>query len=177
MQRLHSRAEQRVPLTFFWRDYLFCSPDFTVQRADTGERPSAFIQALILSYLVTADGTIPSNRWLAFRDLPDETFYAQAFEGYAENRLVRELGGEGLEAFRQSAEKLRGEPIEIGGAGYAFTVLPQIHLATVYWLGDEDFPSRTSILFEDTASHYMLTGGLAILGSQLTNAVVKAARG
>lgn len=119
-------------LTFFCRDYLVCSPDFTVQRADTGERPSSFIQALILSYLVTADGTIPSNRWLAFRDLPDETFYAQAFEGYAENRLVRELGGEGLEAFRQSAEKLRGEPIEIGGAGYAFTVLPQIHLATVY---------------------------------------------
>jgi hypothetical protein len=47
----------------------------------------------------------------------------------------------------------------------------------VYWLGDEDFPSRTSILFEDTASHYMPTDGLAILGSHLVGAIAKAARG
>ncbi len=163
-------------LAFFWRDYLVRPPDFAVERADTGEEPSSFFQALILSYLVTADGTTPSSRWVAFRDLPDGMFYAQAFRGYAENRLVRELGEEGLEALCRGAEKLGGELIEIGDAGYAFTVLPRVHLAVVYWLGDEDFPSRTSVLFEDTAARYMSTDGLAILGSHLVNAIVKTAR-
>lgn len=163
-------------LALLWRDYQVHVPDFVIRRADTGEEPSSFQQALILSYMVTANGTTPSSRWVAFRDLPNGMFYAQAFRGYAENRLMRELGAEGLEAFRRGAEELADDPIQVGDAGYAFTVLPRIHLAAVYWLGDEDFASRTSILFEDTASHYMSTDGLAILGSHLTNAILKAAR-
>jgi len=163
-------------LAFFWRDYVLCPPDFTVRRADTEEEPSSFIQALILTYLITADGTTPSSRWVAFRSLPDGLFYAQAFRGYAEDRLMRELGVDGLQAFCCGAERLHGQPLELGDAAYAFQVLPRIHLAATYWLGDEDFPSRTSILFEDTAPHYLPTDGLAILGSQLVGAIVKAAR-
>lgn len=163
-------------LTLMWRDYLVEPPEFTVRRADTGEEPSSFIQALLLTYLVTADGTTPSGRWVAFHSLPDGMFYAQAFRGYAEDRLVRELGEEGLEAFRRGAERLGGVPIEIGDAGFAFPILPRVQLAAVYWLGDEEFPSRASILFEDTTPHYMPTDGLAILGSHLTSTLVRAAR-
>jgi hypothetical protein len=167
--------EGALRLTFFWRDYLVYPQDRVVRRAGSDEEPSSFVQALILSYLVTADGTTPSGRWVAFRELPDGMFYAQAFRGYAENRLVRDLDG-GVQALRQAADVLKGHPVEIGDAGYAFAILPRIHLATVYWVGDEDFPSRASILFEDTAPHYMSTDGLAILGSRLTGAIVKAAQ-
>lgn len=163
-------------LTFFWRDYLVQPPEFNVRKADSGEEPSSFTQSLMLTYLVTADGTTPSKRWIAFRELPDGMFYAAAFSGYAEQRLVRQLGDEGLEGFRERAERLSEESVEIGDAGYAFRVLPRISLTAVYWQGDEDFPSRTSILFEDTASHYMPTDGLAILGSHLVNALMKADR-
>jgi hypothetical protein len=164
----------RIP--FFWQDYLIRLSTQTVQRAATGEEPSSFTKALILSYMVTADGTTPSKRWVAFRELPDGLFYAQAFRGYAENRLVRELGDGGLPALDRAAEQLDGEPIDIGDAGYSFAVLPRVRIATVYWLGDEDFPSRTSVLFEDTAPHYMSTDGLAILGSRLVGNIGKAAQ-
>jgi len=164
-------------LTLLWRDYLLRPPDLTVHCADTGEEPSSFVQALILTYMLTADGTTPSSRWVAFRELPNGMFYAQAFRGYAEDRLARALGRDGPESLRRGAEKLGGKPLEIGDAAYAFTVLPRIHLATVYWLGDEDLASRASILFEDTAASYLPTDGLAILGSHLTNAIVKAAQG
>jgi hypothetical protein len=108
-------------------------------------------------------------------------FYAQAFRGYAENRLARELStGEreedGLAAFRAGAERLGGTPIEIGNAGYAFQVLPRVHLGAVFWLGDEDFPSRASILFQDSATHYMSTDGLAVLGSHLVSALLDAVK-
>jgi hypothetical protein len=103
-------------------------------------------------------------------------FYVQAFRGYTGIRLVRELGG-GIEAFRRGAEAVGGEAIdEIGDAGYAFQVLPRVHIALVYWQGDEDFPSQARVLFEDTAPNYMSTDGLAILGSQLVGRILKAAQ-
>jgi hypothetical protein len=167
-------ADGNFRLAFFWREYVVSASDFTVRRADTGEEVSSFIQSLILTYLATADGTTPSSRWIGFRELPDGMFYAQAFQGYSGNRLVRELQG-GVEAFRRAAEALGGEPLALGDAGYVFTVLPRIHLAVVYWEGDEEFPSQARVLFEDTAARYLPTDGLAILGSQLVGRVLKAA--
>ncbi len=168
-------ADGNFRLTFFWQEYVISATDFTVRRSDTGEEVSSFFQSLILTYLVTADGTTPSSRWIGFRDLPDGMFYVQAFQGYSGGRLVRELEG-GVELFRRAAEKLGGEPLEIGDAGYVFTIFPRVHLALVYWEGDEEFPSQARVIFEDTAAHYMCTDGLAILGSQLVGWLLKAAR-
>ena len=168
-------GEGNFCLTFFWREYVISADDFIVRRADTGDEQPSFIQSLILTYLVTADGTTPSSRWVGFRELPDGMFYVQAFQGYTGGRLMRELGG-GIEVFRRAAKVLGGEPLEIGDAGYVFTVLPRVHLGLVYWEGDEEFPSQARVLFEDTAAHYMPTDGLAILGSQLVGRILKVAR-
>jgi len=162
-------------LVLFWQEYVVSGDDFTVRRAETGQEPSSFTKSLILTYLVTADGTTPSSRWVSFRELPAGLFYAQAFQGYSGNRLAHELEG-GIEAFRRACERLGGEPVGIGDAGYAFTVLPHVHLALVYWQGDEEFPSQAQALFEDTAANYMPTDGLAVLGSQLVDRVLKAAQ-
>jgi hypothetical protein len=176
-------------LTFFWEAYIVRRTDFAVLHADTGQETTSFVQALILTYLDGADGTPPSGQWIAYRELPNGMFYANAFRGYAENRLVRELGTDrghpesGLHAFRRAAKQLDGVAIDIGDAGYAFQVLPRIHLAAVYWQGDLDedqdagiFGAQASILFEDSAIHYMSTDGLAVLGSRLANAIVRAAQ-
>jgi hypothetical protein len=160
----------------FWRErHRIPFPDLSVWRAHADEPPSDLDQALLLAYLATADGTTPSGRYISYRDLPDGMFYAQAFRGYAELRLVRELERwGGIDAFRRGAERIGGAPLDVGSAGYFFQVLPRIRLAAVYWLGDEDFASQASILFEDTATHYMSTDGLAVLGSHLVNAIVDA---
>ncbi len=162
-------------LSFFSREYVISAEDFSIRRADDGQEPSSFVQSLILTYLVTADGTTPSRRWIGFRELPEGMFYVQAFRGYTGIRLARELEG-GIEAFRRAAESLGGEPVEeIGDAGYAFTVFPRVHVALVYWRGDDEFPSQARVLFEDTAAHYMSTDGLAILGSHLVGRILRAA--
>ncbi len=168
--------EGRYRLPFFWQEYVISPDDFSVQRANDGEEPSSFIQSLILTYLVTADGTTPSRRWIGFRELPDGMFYVQAFRGYTGIRLVRQLEG-GIEAFKNAAIALDGEPLDaIGDAGYAFPLLPRVRVAVVYWRGDEELPSQARVLFEDTAHHYMPTDGLAIMGSHLVGRILRAAR-
>jgi hypothetical protein len=166
-------------LTFLWQEYVISNDDFVVHWADSDKEVPSFFQSLILTYLATANGTTPSGRWVSYRELPDGMFYAQAFQGYSGNRLLRELEG-GIEAFRRAAETLGGEPLELGDAGYVFTILPRIHLVVVYWEGDEEFPlqfpSQAQVLFEDTATNYMSTDGLAILGSQLVGKILKTAK-
>jgi len=168
-------ADGDYRLEFFWQEYIISSDGFSVRRAEDGEAPSSFVQSLILTYLVTANGATPSGRWIGFRELPQGMFYVQAFRGYTGIRLVRELEG-GLDAFGRAAESLAGSPVtDIGDAGFAFQILPRIRIALVYWCGDEEFPSQARVLFEDTAPHYMSTDGLAILGSHLVGRILKAA--
>jgi hypothetical protein len=151
-------------------------PDLCVRHANAQAILTDFTQALLLTYLATADGTMPTDKWVTYRDLPDGMFYAQAFRGYAELRLVRELGAGGIAAFRRGMGRLGGQPILLGSgkgnAAYAVQVLPRVRLAAVYWLGDEDFPSQASVLFQETAAHYLSTDGLAVLGSHLVNRII-----
>ena len=60
---------------------------------------------------------------------------------------------------------------------FSFSPLPMIRLACALWPGDEDFPSKASILFDASASHYMPTDGLALLGSGLARRLIKATVG
>jgi hypothetical protein len=138
-----------------------------------GQTVSSFHQSLVLTYLQTADGVPLADRWISFRELPHGAFYHRAFQGYAANRLTRrwrfDVGG-----FAAACQAAGGTQITLGDAGFSFRVLPRIDLALTYWLGDEDFPSRASVLFDANAHHYMVTDGLAILGSHLVGKVLTA---
>jgi len=160
---------------FLRREYVIDHVDWTVQRADDNVAPSSFIQSLILSYLYTADGTPPIDRWLGFRELPGGLFYASAFQGYTGAELIRDLNGD-VAAFKQASEKLQGKTLAIGDAGYDFRVLPHLKLAVVMWAGDDEFPAQAQVLFQETAAHYLMTEGLAIVGSLLIGQIIKAVK-
>lgn len=161
-------------LLYMGAEYLVSEDDFTVRWAANGEKAPSFFGSIILTYLATADGTPPSRTLVGFRELPDGMFYAPAFQSYSGDRLVRELSG-GVQTFRRGAELAEGERLEMGDAAYLFDVLPRIRMGVVYWESDEDFPAQAQVLFEDTAPNYMPNHGLAILGSQLVSAILKAA--
>ena len=59
------------------------------------------------------------------------------------------------------------------GVAYAFQPLPRIRLASILYLGDEEFPARAMVLFDAAASHYMTTDGLALLGAGLVGRLVQ----
>jgi hypothetical protein len=160
---------------FLRREHVIDHAEWTVKRAGDGAAPPSLMQSLILTYLYMSDGTPPIDRWLGFRELPNGLFYAQAFHGYTGAVLVRDLNGEAA-AFKQASEKLRGRALAIGDAGYAFQVLPRLKLAVVMWAGDDEFPAQAQVLFQETAPHYLITDGLAIVGSLLIGQIVKTAK-
>ncbi|MDR9449611.1 MAG: DUF3786 domain-containing protein [Acidimicrobiia bacterium] len=162
--------DQSLLLTMLFRPYTVDTATY-IARQPGGPEVNSFFQALLLTYLHTADGAPPAGRWMSFRDLPDGGFYHQAFQGYTGDRLVRKWQLD-LEGFATACRSLGGSPVDLGSAGFSLEVLPHVTLAAVYWLGDEDLPSRATILFDASAPHYMVVDGLAILGSHLAGQIL-----
>lgn len=132
-------------------------------------------QALLLYYLITADGTPLAHSWIGFAELPDGRFYHQAFQGYTGQLLARTFAND-LAAFERAARNLGGEGgFSFGDSAFLFWALPRVPLLVLYWLGDEEFPPRAQILFDASAGHYLPTDAYAILGGTLTRRLIKAA--
>jgi hypothetical protein len=167
--------EGNLRLEFLRREYVIDQADWTVKRADDGTAPPAIMQSLILTYLYMSDGAPSSDRWVGFRELPNGLFYAQAFQGYTGAELVRALDGD-VAAFKLAGARLQGAPLALGDAGYAFQVLPRLKVAVLMWAGDDEFPAQAQVLFQESAPHYLITDGLAILGSLAVGQIVKAAK-
>jgi hypothetical protein len=141
--------------------------------ADSGLHRQANVEANLLYYLSTADGTPLSGQWSGFQQLPDGAFYNRAFQGYSGDELVRHFG-EDIESFRRAAELSGGNRLSFSDAGYRYLPLPRLSLAVVYWLGEESIPTKAQIIFDKVSGHYLPIDALAGMGSQLVRRIIRA---
>ncbi|MBN1659091.1 MAG: DUF3786 domain-containing protein [Anaerolineae bacterium] len=130
---------------------------------------------ILLHYLLTADGSPMADNWVAFRSLPGGLGYEAAFHGRASGRIERTFGSD-RHAFEQAAKAIGGEPLTFGDASFAFRPLPRLWMATVLYLADDEFPASGNVLFDGSASHYLPTEDLAVLGGLLASRLIRAAR-
>jgi hypothetical protein len=158
----------QAPIRLAW-------PEVEASHIDTGEPLSLFDSAMLCYYLTSADGHPLAERWVGFRDLADGAFYHLSFQRYSGDRLAAALG-ERPEDLDRAGRAWGGWPVpSLGQYAFAFAPLPRIHLAAVIWPGDEEFPSRGSVLFNAHARHYMPIDGLALLGGGLAGRLAKSA--
>ena len=146
-------------------------PDMVFHSSEGKELPE-FQQLELLYYFVTSDGIPLTGKYVSFADLPGGRMYAQAFQGYSGNEVVK-VFDENIEAFKAACELANGQPAGIADAAYVFQVLPRVAVQLVYWLGDEDFPSSCKILFDAAATHYLTIDGCAIIGSSVAHRIIK----
>ena len=159
-------------LGFLGAQIIVTYPDFHALTTTDDALP-AFKHALVLYYFLTSDGTPSTSTWLSFADLPEGRVYAPAFQGYTGDELSKAFRLD-LDAFRAACQKAGGALLPLGDAAYRFHALPRMDVAVVYHLGDEDFPSTCKLLFDGSASHYLPTEACAILGSSLTQKILRA---
>jgi hypothetical protein len=163
------RGELHIPLWGF--ACILSWPDL-IGYSKPAEILPNFQQALLLYYLTTADGASQAGKWVSFADLPGGRMYNQAFQGYTGDKLSKAFHLD-LDVFKSACEFAGGKFIDLGNASYTFQALPRVPLMVTYWLGDEDFPSSCKILFDASATHYLPIDVCAILGSNLTQHILK----
>lgn len=147
-------------------------PDFHATVASTDEPLPAFKHALLLYYFLQSDGAPSAEKWISFADLPDGRIYSSAFQGYTGDLLAKTFLLD-LNVFHTSCQKADGVLVAFGDAAYRFSAFPRMDLLIVYHLGDEDFPSTCNLLFDSSASHYLPTEACAVLGSLLTQKILR----
>jgi hypothetical protein len=154
------------PATLSW-------PDLITRDGVTTETLRDDLQALVLYYFTTADGTPEAGRRISFSELPGGKFYNQAFQGYSGDELAKHFGQD-LAAFERAALSCQGKPVTFADCAYAFRALPRLELLVTYWQGDEDFRASMQVLFDASASHYLPTDVCAVLGGTLARRLIRA---
>ena len=162
-----------LQLPFWSRDVIVSFPDFVGKYADSGEELNSFDMTMLAYYFDLSTGTPIAGEWISFNQIPGGMFYAQAFQGYSGNELLKAFGDD-LEAFIKANEKLGGRRETFGNAAFSYQVLPFVPIMVVCWLGDEDFLSSYRVLFDANAHHYLVTDAYAILGSNLAKQLIRA---
>jgi len=163
------RGELHIPL--LRRVCILSWPELMAYDAQDNPLPG-FHRALLLYYLITADGTAQTGRWVSFAELPGGRMYNAAFQGYSGDQIVKSFGLN-LTSFRAACESAGGKETEVGNSSFIFQALPRLPLLVTYWLGDEDFPSSCKILFDESVDHYLPIDVCAILGSMLTRKLIQ----
>jgi hypothetical protein len=163
-------GQGRLQVRFFGQPYTVTWSDLEVFDP-TGQRCSNPVQAVLLQYLVLADGTPLAQQWVSLRELPNGAFYERAFQSYSGNLVARAFKSD-IDAFREAALQLGGEPLALGDAAFRFWALPKIPLALVYWSGGEEFPASAQVLFDASAGHYHHLEMLAHLGAMLCDRII-----
>lgn len=152
------------PAQAHFPELVFCSP---ASRAFDD-----LSQALLLHHLHHSDGAALAGSWMAFSELPDGRFYAQAFQGYTGQPLAQRFGEAGG-AFAEAALAAGGASVPFAARAFAFRPLPRAPLLVACWEGDEDFPTSYRILFDASAPHHFSTDACAILGSMLVRRLLR----
>lgn len=163
-------------LLYWGRETVLQYPDFSGYDERSGKTLGIMDRAMLIYYFTTSDGTPSSGSWISFTELPNGSFYTQAFQGYTGAELTKVFGND-LDSVKWAAARVGGQLPIVGSApgdwAAAFQVLPLVNLLLACWLGDEDFPASYRVLFDASASHHLSTDAYAILGSMLTRRLLK----
>ncbi len=170
-----SDKEGEWSVLFWGKRYRVTFPGGEVTEEETGKEPSIATRLIILHYLVTADGTRLAGHWVSFREFPGGQGYWPVFQGRTALKLAKTFGHD-REAFIRAAQALGGEKLSFGDASFLFRMFPQLWMAVVLHVGDEEFGPSAQVLFDASAGHYLPTEDLVILGEMLTHRLIREAQ-
>jgi len=160
-------------LSLWERPIVVPFPELRAREAESGSDLITHLQALLLYYFTTCDGSPESGQWISFSELPDGRIYNQAFQRYTGRALALAFQND-LDAFARAAESVGGKRVYLlGDLAFAYRVLPLVSILVVYWQGDEEMQPACQILFDSAVSHHLPTDACAVIGSTLKGRLIK----
>jgi hypothetical protein len=132
------------------------------------------LKLLSLLYLANTDGEPPSGEWLAYRELPGARFYEPVVRRSVEEPLAARFGRD-REGFLQSCQALGGTEVDFGDVACSFALFPQVMVAVILWLCDEEFPPRAQLLFDSNSTHHLNAFDLRMGAQDISSLMMKAA--
>ncbi|MDR2660144.1 MAG: DUF3786 domain-containing protein [Spirochaetaceae bacterium] len=133
-------------------DYRVAFPDFEMRYAGQNDCVNdESLRVLTLRYLCRGSWVAAGVRRLSYNDIPWGALYFNNFEGRCIKRIERIFGNDtrALSKIFEEYKNLKAEKLSGTACAWRFEFLSGIFMSILIWEGDEDFPSRAQILFDD----------------------------
>jgi hypothetical protein len=132
------------------------------------------ILTTLLCHFSLANPLAPTGTLVKYKDLPGGYAYEGAFIKRAIDPIV-EVFGEEPKNLVEAVDLLGGTKLTLGDAAVEIPALKGIPLTYILW-GKEDFPASANILYDASASSYLPTEDLAVLGELSTLRLIEASK-
>jgi hypothetical protein len=132
---------------------------------------SLVTRVLLLHYLIRADGSPLTGKWVGYKDIPGGLLYAGVFARRVIEPLVRKFGNS-AKWFKEIGKTFGGKLVEVGDASFILHAFPFIPLQYVLWEGDEEFPPSVQLLFDASVDHYLSLEDIVVLGQMATGRLI-----
>lgn len=149
-------------------------PDVSVEAQP--EVNSFSLKLLALLYLAGSDGSAPSGKWVAYRELAGGRFYEPVVKRSVEDPLAARFG-EDLGGFMDACAAAGGQAESLGDAACSFNLYPNVRLAFLLWRGDEEFDARVQVLFDSNSTHHLNAFDLRMGSAEVASKLIKWQRG
>jgi hypothetical protein len=161
---------ERITLHLFSEPYTIQFPQIEFY-SPSKKVVSLVTRILLLHYLIRADGSPLTGKWVAYKDIPGGLLYAGVFARRVTEPLQRRFG-KSARSFKGAGLRSGGEPVEIGDASFVLHAFPRVPLQYVLWEGDEEFPPSVQLLFDASVDHYLALEDMVVLGQVTTGRLI-----
>jgi len=132
----------------------------------------AQVLAILLSHYATAEATPKAGKLVKYGDLPGGHAYEKAFVNRAVQPIADAFGESPTELIK-AAKMLGGIALDVGDAAVDIPTFQGISLVYILWQKSE-FPASVTVLYDESASHYLPTEDLAVIAELTTSRLLKA---
>lgn len=152
--------------------YRIAWPEYAI----TADREDAFAltnlpcQTFLLRYLLEGRQAALSLGYKTFREMPWGELYITPYTGRCLTRAAFTFGTR-VPAFAAACERMGGEKLPHGDAGYGFGFLGSYRMQIMIYAGDEEFPPSSQILYSDNFASGFSAEDRVVAGDILISAI------
>ena len=168
---LNDAGEASIP--FVGATYLVSS--FSVRRADGKRIPDTTASALI-HYILQNSRSRPAGQFVTFTELAGPLFKQGSYSHSAlEQPIIKRFRGRVSEllAIAESIGGRQGGEAGLGSVSLIFDLLPHILLQLLFYDQDDEFPARSTLLFDRNATQLIDFEALAVLVTDFVQSLTR----
>ena len=153
-------ATRTITMNFMGETFAVTHPDFTI----VGATPlSNKERILFLRYLLDGNYSLPTGHFMTYREFPWGEVYLQQFDGRCIKRFAFSYGFK-PDLLRKVMEAMGAQKLERSDVGYEITLMQDLTIQFLLWLGDDEFPPNAQILFSDNFRYAFTAEDMANIG-------------
>ena len=141
----------------FWGDEYSIYPIRKKVECISAEKPAThdYFQIFMIHYLLNEEVIHVSNEWISEKDIPGGSNFFTVPHEIPYHLIIREYGNDLLK-FKTHCENMKGSFLDLADMAYFFNVTPRVPVAVLYWVGDDEFPPQSRLLFDKSISIFPL---------------------